>query len=79
MFCSFEAITFNTIDLWIFVSDGLERPLNAYGPIENEKGVLSISHVTSEDSGYYICYARNGIGDSIQKKVTLSVIGEILY
>lgn len=37
---------------------------------------LRILDVTTEDGGQYICYARNGVGDGIQRKITLSVIGE---
>ncbi|GFU50497.1 titin [Nephila pilipes] len=38
------------------------------------EGTLIISNVQGEDGAIYICYARNGVGNSLQKKVSLSVI-----
>ncbi|GBL76503.1 Titin [Araneus ventricosus] len=41
--------------------------------IDNE-GNFGISNVQSEDAATYICHARNGVGDALHKKVSLSVI-----
>lgn len=41
------------------------------------EGKLTIPHVQSEDAGGFVCSVKNGVGNELQKKVTLSVIGEI--
>lgn len=42
-----------------------------------QDGKLFIPNVQSEDAGVFECIVKNGVGNELQKKVTLTVIGEI--
>lgn len=39
-------------------------------------GSFSILNVESSDEAFYLCVSKNGVGDGLQKKVSLTVIGE---
>ncbi|KFM78983.1 Down syndrome cell adhesion molecule-like protein Dscam2, partial [Stegodyphus mimosarum] len=74
IFCSARGLPSPVIE-WTRISDGRENPLKPSGRFEmGRDGTLTISDVQSKDSGSYVCYARNGVGNELQKKVSLRVI-----
>lgn len=72
-----DAIKYCTLWDNIIVAGKEETRLLTLNRIRTDDGILIISEARSEDSGNYVCYARNGVGDTLTKKVTLAVIGEL--
>lgn len=59
------------------ISDNREFEVTTMNRMGFDGKSLVISDVRGEDAGIFICYANNGVGKTLSKKVTLGVIGEL--
>ncbi|XP_023225155.1 Down syndrome cell adhesion molecule-like protein Dscam2 [Centruroides sculpturatus] len=60
---------------WKKLSDNPQSAIPTEIFVESTNGILSFTSVTSDDDGTYVCEAKNGIGRSLTKTVSLTVVG----
>ncbi|XP_054724333.1 cell adhesion molecule DSCAM-like [Uloborus diversus] len=59
---------------WLKLSDNNRVNIITHSRIKIEHGSLHLSDIKIDDSGVYVCSANNGVGETLEKEVLLSVI-----
>ncbi|KAG8178103.1 hypothetical protein JTE90_017451 [Oedothorax gibbosus] len=72
-FCSVRGFP-TPVTKWTKISGVEEYEILRSDRINLESGYLLIKNVKIDDKAYYVCSSNNGVGESLEKKVSLSVI-----